>query len=348
MEGSNSLFKELRVRVIKEAVPGFKTFEFEMGHGIRYKAGQYLTLVMHHNGEEVRRSYSITSAPVLGEPLTIGVKRVENGIFSRHLVDVVKEGDTLTTTGAGGLFTLPDDMTFCRQVLFFAAGSGITPIYSLIKTVLQVYPQLSVKLIYSNASLAKALFAGELEQLRQQHSAHFEIEWLFSDTANLLKARLHRDLLLQIIEAAGVRPTLYYICGPETYMRMVQYTLQERGVHSEAIRKENFVSARQKPLLPSPPDKGSYTALIHYGEKDYPVRVDYPLSILQAARRQGIQLPYSCETGKCGNCIARCTKGTIWHSNDEVLMPSELQKGLILTCVGHPVGGDVEIVIGNT
>src|SRR4051812_14354419 len=108
MQEPDGLLKKLRIAAIKEEVKDFKTFVFEEGHNIHYKAGQYLTLVHRHNGEELRRSYSITSSPVLQEPLAIGVKRIENGFFSRRLVDQAQPGDELWTTGSGGFFILPE------------------------------------------------------------------------------------------------------------------------------------------------------------------------------------------------------------------------------------------------
>src|SRR5437764_6277597 len=140
---SNELYKTLRIKEIREEVKDFKTIVFEEGHGLSYKAGQYLTLVRFEGSEELRRSYSITSSPELNEPLSIGVKRVENGAFSRILVDRAKAGDEILTTGSGGFFVLPDDVASYRQVFFFAAGSGITPIYSLIKTALHSQTKLS-------------------------------------------------------------------------------------------------------------------------------------------------------------------------------------------------------------
>ena len=154
----NELYKIIRVKEIREEAPDFKTYVFEDGHGIYYKAGQYLTLATIHHGEEVRRSYSITSSPLINEPLAIGVKRMANGFFSRLLIDKTKPGDVFTTTGAGGFFILPADIDNIRQLFFFAAGSGITPILSLIKTALVAHAHISIVLIYSNASKEKTIF----------------------------------------------------------------------------------------------------------------------------------------------------------------------------------------------
>jgi ferredoxin-NADP reductase len=344
------LYKTIRIQSINEEVKGFKTFVFEDEHDIRYKAGQYITLVQQVAGEEVRRSYSITSSPQLNEPLTIGVKRVENGLFSRQLIDHAKPGDKWTTTGAGGLFVLPDNIQDYHQVFFFAAGSGITPIYSLIKTILHCYPHLSVVLIYSNALPEKTVFYQALQQLAEKFKERFILEFLYSTNPKLEKARLYRELLLELTDKLSVTEkgkTLFFVCGPESYMRMCIFTLQAIGVPKNNIKRENFVvhSISHKNILP--PDKETHQVQINFGEKSYEFDVVYPDSILKAAKKIGINLPYSCEVGRCGNCVAKCVKGTVWHSYNEVLTDRELEQGLVLTCVGHPVGGDLILALSS-
>jgi ferredoxin-NADP reductase len=340
--------KELRVCAIQEEIPGFKTFMFE-DTGVSYKAGQYLTFIMDHAGDEVRRSYSITSAPALNEPLSIGVKRKENGVFSRYLCDTVKVGDTLTATGAGGLFTLPANDEPYEQVFFFAAGSGITPVFSLIKEVLYSRPHLRIVLVYSNAAKQRTIFLNELQSLQALFSDRFVLHFLFSNTPDLFHAHLHRDLLLRLLAdyiTANRSKILFYTCGPESYMRFCIYTLQEAGFDKNNIKRETFLITKVRQPAEAIPDKETHTAYIVYGQERYDVEVSYPDSILKAARRKGISLPYSCEAGQCGNCVARCLSGTIWHSINEVLTDKELEQGLVLTCVGHPVGGDVVLEIG--
>ena len=348
MNEEENLYKKIRIKGIKEEVKDFKVFVFENGHGIQYQSGQYVTLLKQQNGTEVRRSYSITSAAALHEPLSIGVKRVANGFFSRQLIDHAKEGDDLETIGSGGLFTLPDDIKNYQQLFFFGAGSGITPIYSLIKTTLYSLPHLSVILIYSNASEDKAVFFTELKKLQQFFPHRFYIEWLFSNSPDLSRARLHRNLVVELVSSlkiADSRSILFYICGPESYMRLCIYTLQEHGVDPGHIKKENFVIHTVPKINVSPPDKKDRVVEIRRGKTTYHVVVSYPDSILKAAKKQGITLPYSCETGRCGNCVAKCTYGTVWHSYNEVLTERELKNGLVLTCVGHPVDGNVALEI---
>ncbi|MGN6165870.1 MAG: flavin reductase family protein [Flavisolibacter sp.] len=350
MKLEDELYRKITVKEIHEEVEGFKTFVFEEGHNIQYESGQYLTLVTAHNNEEIRRSYSITSSPILNEPLSIGVKRIENGLFSRLLIDNAKVGEVLTTIGAGGLFTLPENIKTNNQVFFFASVSGITPVLSLLKTALYKYESLSIVLVYSNASPSKTVFLKELIQLKEKFSNRFHAEFLFSNESDLSKARLHRDLLLQTINrfsADDFSEALFYICGPQSYMRMCTYTLQEASVSKDHIKKENFnIESIKTPSL-LPPDKEMHTAHIYFGKYNYDVKVYYPDSVLKAAKKQGLSLPYSCEVGRCGNCLAKCVKGKVWHSYNEVLTDKELENGMVLTCVAHPVGGDIELKIGN-
>ncbi|KAA5545070.1 ferredoxin--NADP reductase [Adhaeribacter rhizoryzae] len=345
----NLLYKVLTITKIQEAVAGFKTFTFaqEAGNEITYEPGQYLTLVLKTQHQEIRRSYSITSVPLLGELLTIGVKRIDNGHMSRYLVDRAQPGDQILTTGAGGFFTLPPDVSTYKQLFFLAAGSGITPIFSLIKTALHVYPALSVVLIYSNHEPGTTIFREALTQLAQKFPDRFRIEFVYSNSPDLTRAHLHKDLLKQFLAAYGqanLAEILCYVCGPLNYMRMCTYALREAEVPAANIRKENF--SRDKPVTPNlPPDTEPHLVTLHYQNRLYQLPVQYPVTILQAAKKQGISLPYSCEAGKCGNCVARCNTGEVWHSYNEVLTDKEIQQGLILTCVGYPIGGDVTLTI---
>lgn len=343
---TNGLYKTLHIQNIKEEVKDFKTFSF--AENILYKAGQYLTFVYHSRSEEIRRSYSITSSPVLNEPLSIGVKRIENGLFSRKLIDNAVINDELITIGAGGLFVLPDDIENYKQVFFFAAGSGITPVFSLIKTILHKHVHIHVVLIYSNASIEKTVFLNELKTLEQKFAQHFNVRFLFSNILDLSKARLHRNLIIDFLSEyaeTDFSKALFYICGPQSYMRLCTYTLRENDVPLLNIKKEDFVinSVHRRDALP--PDKTSHKAFINLNEKKFSFAVDYPNSILQAAKKLNIVLPYSCEAGRCASCMAKCVKGKVWHSYNEVLTAKELKQGLILTCVGHPVDGDVELEI---
>ncbi|MCX2741202.1 iron-sulfur cluster-binding domain-containing protein [Pontibacter anaerobius] len=331
----------LTVTAIHEERPDFKTFILKPDKPIDYKAGQYLTLVHTEKNQDIRRSYSITSSPALQEPLSIGVKRIENGFFSRRLVDDVQVGDKVYAAGAAGLFILPENMHDYRQVFLLAAGSGITPELSLLKTILYTYPDVAVMLIYSNSKPAKAIYKKELEQLAHTFPKRFRLQFLFSNSPNLAQARLYKDLLQQFVRQfaeAPLQQVLFYICGPHSYMRMCYWALRQIDAPNENIRRENFNTTKVS-VKQMPPDTEPHEVILRYKDREYKLTMEYPDTILRAARKAGLNLPYSCEAGKCGNCTARCTKGKVWMSYNEVLTERDLQQGLTLTCVGYPVGG---------
>jgi ferredoxin-NADP reductase len=339
----------LKIVSVKTETEDCKTFVLQPPDGadIPYVAGQFLTLVFPKGEGEDRRSYSISSAPLLNEPLSITIKKIPNGEYSRKLVYHAKAGDELLTIGASGFFTLPADLSTYGQLFFIAAGSGITPIFSLIKTVLGQYAGIRVVLIYSNRSKENTIFRKELEALAIQYKERFIIEWLFSTSLHLEKARLSKWLLEKLLQRYLVLPAaanLFYLCGPYDFMRMATIELLEDGMPAANIRKEIFNPF--KPVLKQlPPDTDVHIVKIHTGDRNYLLNVQYPQTILQAMKKAGIPARYSCEAGKCGTCVAHCSNGEVWMSNNEVLMDEDIARGKVLTCVGYPVKGDVALEI---
>jgi len=344
----NTGYIPLIVDRIHEESKNFKSFSFREGHPIHYEAGQFITLVEHNKTQEIRRSYSIISSPVLQEPLTIAVKRIDNGFFSRKLVDRTKSGDILYSTGAGGFFRLPQNINTITDIFFFAAGSGIAPMLSLLKTVLHLYPDIRVFLIYSNPSLASTAFYLDLKKMNQEFPNQLHIDFLFSSESDLRRARLNRDLLLEFLTTNRFdrEKTLFYTCGPESYMRMIIFLLLEEGFPKENIKKEDFNPGNKKTVPRTPPDKHSYSVQLDLNGTLFHFPVHFPDTILMAAKKIKLSLPYSCETGKCGSCAALCVSGDVWLSNNEVLTDKDLAGGLTLTCTGHPQHGDVVLKIG--
>lgn len=348
----------LTIQAIIQETPDTKSFQFISPVPISYKAGQYLTFVFDQHGNEARRSFSLASSPVLNEPLMITVKRIRNGVFSRMLVDRARPGDIVMISGTGGVFTLPDDISSIDQLVFFAAGSGIVPIFSIIKTVLHTLPHIQVYLIYSNRSVEHTIFYRDLQDLQDlrdlrdlrdfESRVHkrLKIEFLFSNSPKLFTARLHVGLIEDFVNKYKLRDALFYICGPDAYMRLCTFTLVSLDVPLGNIKKEIFNTS--KPVFKiEPPDKGLHKVEIIAGGKQFEIEVQYPDSILKTAKRHHIELPYSCEAGMCGNCMARCISGKVWMSNNEVLTEKELSQGLVLTCTGYPVGGPVELSFDN-
>jgi ferredoxin-NADP reductase len=341
---ASSIYKDLRIIRIIQETPDVKTFVLDAnGQTIPYKAGQYLTFAFNVNGQETRRSYSIASSPVLNEPLSITVKRIQNGLVSRPLFDHAKPGDVLRSTGAAGFFVLPDQLFEQQQLFFLAAGSGIVPVFSLIKTALHLYPALPVVLIYSNRSENETIYYEELKALRAKYPGNFRLEFLFSLSPDLAKARLNQWLLRSLVQQySNVSPDnmLFYTCGPFAYMRMIEIELQTIGFPAAQIRKEQFNTLKPVARM-LPPDTEPHQVEIRIRGQVHRLMVQYPLTILEAAKKKGIVLPYSCEVGKCGSCAATCLQGKVWMMYNEVLLNDEIRKGLVLTCSGFPAGGDV-------
>ena len=335
--------KRLRISTIIAETTNAKTFILEPLDNWQpeYKPGQFLTLVFNTKHGEKRRSYSVSSSPT--EPLSITIKKVDNGEFSRLLNSHAKVGDILFTSGISGIFLLPDDLNKAQQYFFIAAGSGITPCFSMMKTILEK-GESNIVLIYSNKSEDDAIFYKQLIKLKQQYSNRFKIEFLFSNIYDVEKSRLSNWLLNQLLDKyLSNQPAnaLFYLCGPFEYMRMVNITLLNR-IPPGNIFKENF-STLPRVIIPRPPDTDAHLATIRINSNTYQLLVQYPLSVLATAKANKIMLPYSCEAGRCGSCVANCTSGKIWMAYNEVLTDDEIEKGRVLLCQSYPVGGDVEI-----
>lgn len=317
------------------------------GATLPYKAGQFLTFLFSQSGQAHRRSYSLSSAPAASDPLAVTVKRVENGAHSRWLIDSAAVGNVLMCTGAAGLFTVPKAGIIYPQILFFAAGIGITPIYAIIKELLHTGNSAQIVLFYSSRSQQDTVFYKELVALESRYGPQrLLIEWRFSNAKNLLQARVSKPVfaaLLQQYLTAAPAAVLCYICGPEDYRWLVQLLLEEAGVPAVQIRREIFVSGRM-PLPSLPPDTAAHKVTLLVGGNRHEIVVQYPETILSAAKKSGIMLPYSCAAGRCASCICQCTSGEIWMAYNEVLTRLDTDNGLVLTCTGYPVHGDATLL----
>jgi ferredoxin-NADP reductase len=329
----------LQIDKIITETPDTRSFVLK-GEDVPYEPGQFLTFVFRSfSGKEERRSYSISSTPILGEPLRITVKRITNGAYSRKLFDEAKEGDNLYATGTSGYFVLPPDIDRYNQIIFFAAGSGITPVISLLKTALHDYPFIQVVLIYSNQTPLRTIFYEELLQLQKDHSRRLHIDFLFSSDTKHPRKRLN----VEMIEAYAHRydkDSLFYLCGPLEYMRTITIVLRTEGIEENRIRKEIF-HVEKPPVKEMPPDALPHGVRVRVDGKEYAFVSEYPVTILQAAKALDIPIPYSCEAGQCGTCSATCISGKVWMWHNDVLLDDELAKGRVLTCTGYAVGGDV-------
>jgi ring-1,2-phenylacetyl-CoA epoxidase subunit PaaE len=338
---------ELRIIKIVAETKDTKSFYLQPVNEtfVDYKAGQFLTLLIQHNKKEVRRSYSLGSAPFVDEQLFITVKRKVNGEISRHLLDHFKEGDKLIALPPSGRFTIYEPLS--ASYFFIAAGSGITPVFALIKELLYHHPVTKIILVNQCRNEDNIIYRKELLALQKQFKERFEIIQFFSRPIFEKHVPLHLNnvLLEKIIEqkTLNFEPSTFsfYLCGPLAFMRMAEFTLKLLGFSSDQIRKEHFVIDTPPPaslLTDTTPKK----VTIHHLRKTYQVQVAYPTNILDAALHKGIELPYSCKGGRCSTCAAYCINGKIVMSMNEVLTEKDLAKGLVLTCVGF-AATDAEI-----
>ncbi|WP_300599333.1 iron-sulfur cluster-binding domain-containing protein [Niabella sp.] len=344
---NDPIIKCLRIAAIIEETAHAKTFIVEPLDGWQpvYRPGQFLTLVFQNHLGEQRRSFSISSSPVTDRRLAFTVKKLDNGEFSRYLIYKARTGDVLKTSGISGFFVLPE-VTQGKQFCFLAAGSGITPCFSLIKTLLAT-TDAQIILLYSNRSEADTIFYEALKLLRDAYAGRLLIHFMFSNHPQVLQKRLSHwvltHLLAQHLPVQIRRNTLFYICGPYDYMLMAEISLKSNGVKGNQIMKEDFYPLPRL-VKPRPPDLEAHKVTIYIGRVVRELVVQYPDAITAAGKRTGLTLPYSCESGQCGSCVATCTSGKIWMAYNEVLTDEEIARGRVLTCQGYPIEGDASIV----
>jgi len=332
---------QLRVEAIKWETADTATFWLaEMsGKNISYKAGQFITLVFTHHDKEIRRSYSLSSSPHEAH-LSITVKRIANGEISRFMLTKVKPGDILQAVDPAGRFTVAH-YTAQKDIMFFAAGSGIVPIFSQLKHILNGNGQSKLTLFYSSRDRFSILFAGELNELQTQYPDRLKIVYLLSNEGRRLN-NVSAEQLVKHYAQFDLSIAEFYLCGPFAYMRMVRLTLLFMGINNTAIRKENFV-------LETVPVTSGYINYqpryirIKFQNELHDLMVGENQTILQAALQNNLQLPYSCRAGICSACTATCTSGRIDMPVNDVLTDLDLSHGLVLTCTGHPVSDDVVI-----
>ncbi|RPD40100.1 ferredoxin--NADP reductase [Chitinophaga barathri] len=346
------LYIQLRITRIIPETPDTFTYHLESADGkpVKYQAGQFLTFLVQLHGTEYRRSYSLSSTPGIDDFLAVTVKRIANGEISRYILRTWMVGDEITSLLPSGRFTLDSAPDTQRDIVMLGAGSGITPLFSILQQALHVEKAAHITLIYSNRDEKNTIFRERILALQSRFPDRFTIVWLFSDPANTtgVYRRMSNSLLEMIApkhlqyprELAG-----FYICGPAEYMRMAQFTLTFMGFREDQLRKENFVVNTEAKIarVQIPQDTTlKQVHLKHQGNIQI-LAVPGNESILHAALRQHVQLPYSCKGGVCGSCIATCTGGKVWMSVNEVLTEKELAKGLVLTCTGYAQSDEVTL-----
>ncbi len=343
-------FHPLTITEVRRETPDCVSIAFDVTPDLKktfqYKQGQYITLRTHINGEEVRRSYSICSSPLDNE-LRVAVKKTEQGLFSNYANDKLKKGDTIDVMPPLGKFFVELDASQSRQYIGFAAGSGITPLLSIIKTTLRTEPKSSFTLVYGNRNRHSIIFKEELEGLKNLYMDRFRVIYILSrekTDAAIHFGRIDGDKCGALCEKnLDIHSTdAFFLCGPEDMIFSVKDQLQKLGVEPKKIHFELFTTQGRK----------KETGALHFTatKKEVKSRItvkldgisfDFDLgfegdAILDAALKQGADLPYACKGGVCCTCRAKLIEGEVDMDVNYGLEAEEIEQGFILTCQSHP------------
>jgi 3-ketosteroid 9alpha-monooxygenase subunit B len=299
----------------------------------RYRAGQFVTLRVEIGGEQHRRCYSMSSSPAVDSHLRITVKRDRQGLVSNWLNDHVAPGDLVAVAPPEGRFVL-DDVP--RDIVAFAGGSGITPVFSLLTTALAATPR-RVRLFYANRGADSIIFRDALTDLARAHSDRLTVHHHLDDEHDVVTARHVSDFL------GGHDEAEYYICGPGPFMDTVETTLLDAEVPVARVHMERFTSA---PVPDPAPDQAAVTAEVTIVLNNRAVTMPYRpgTTLLQTARLAGLKAPSSCETGSCGTCMAQVTEGSARMLNNDALDDDEVADGWVVTCQSLPTSPTVRVV----
>ena len=339
-----SLLRETRdAVVVRFEVPA------EQREAFQFTQGQHLTLRAQIDGEEVRRSYSICSAPYEGE-IRIAIKRVQDGVFSSWANQHLTPGHTVECMRPSGNFNVPFDPSASRHHVAFTSGSGITPILSILKATLRAEPQSRFTLVYGNRASSSVLFKEELSNLKDQYLDRLNLVYILSreqQDIDLFNGRIDRakceQLLRHWIDPENL--DVAYICGPLSMMEQVSASLREAGIRRECIKMELFGTR------PQAPRKHATTVAVTSAECSVTVvqdgrRREFTVArnlhtLLDGALEQGVELPYSCKGGVCSTCRCKMTAGEVEMDANFALEDYEVARGFILTCQSYPLTEEV-------
>jgi len=335
---------QLKVEAIEKQTADTSTYYLSEvnGNTVPYQAGQFITLVIDHHGQEIRRSYSLSSSPH-EEFMAVTIKRIPNGEITRYLHTYTKVGDIWNTIEPAGRFTAPQPADGA-ELLYFAAGSGIVPLYAHLKYLLWQPSTLSLTLFYSNLNPQGIIFKQQLDDLAAAHPQQLTIIHLLSSEARRLNNIMLEKLVRQYVKK-DIQQTQFYLCGPFTYMRMVQLSLLYMGVEAAQIHKENFI-LETVPVSTAVTNFAPQKLRIFFQNEWHDIMAGENQTILQAALQNQMNLPYSCGSGVCAACAVKCTSGKVTIVKNEVLTDAELKQGWVLTCTGYAVSDDVVLDFG--
>ncbi len=350
-------FEKLRVKEIREETKECVSITLDVPDQLKesfaYTHGQHLNFRTFINGEEIRRTYSLCSAPY-EKIWKVAVKKVADGRFSSFANEHLKAGDEVEVMTPSGNFSIKLDPANQKNYLAFAAGSGITPVISILKSILKTEPRSSFTLVYGNKTRQSIIFFEELQNLKNLYLTRLNLVFLFSREMTetpVLNGRISFDKLKELDALVQYhKMDEFFICGPETMLFSVREFLTSGGVDPRKIHFELFTTPGQQvvdtPVIKKPEAAGSASKIsikIDGRFMDFEMPEDMTDSILDAALDKGADLPFACKGGVCCTCKAKLLEGEVNMKVHYGLEDEEVEKGYILTCQSRPVSSKVVI-----
>ena len=360
----DTTFYNLNVREVIKETPDAVSIKFEVPADLKsnfeYTQGQYLTLKFNLGGQEVRRAYSMCSSP-LEEHLMVTVKRVKKGLVSNHIHDKVKVGDQIEVMSPDGRFFTELDADQKKCYYIFGAGSGITPLFSILKTILEKEPMSNIHLIYGNRNEDSIIFKDQLDQIEQRYAGQIKVTHILSqpkrEKAKGLSGlfskgkiswegtvgRIDQAFVKKYLEEnqAGGKTAEYFICGPGGMIKEVEKALESLSIDGKNIHVEHFTTAGDSAVDTSSLEGGSVKVVLHGEEIE--ITVPAGKTILDVLLDLKHDPPYSCTSGACSTCMAKVLSGSVKMDACYALDDDEVAEGFILTCQSHPTSDQVSI-----
>lgn len=342
-------FYKLTIKEVKRETPESISVVFniptELAPFYKFIAGQYVNLKLTLDGQEIRRAYSICSSPNSGE-LRISIKAIQNGFFSTFANKQLAVGNVIEVGTPEGRFTFEPNSNNRKTYGAFVAGSGITPVMSILQTVLEEEPESTFVLVYGNKSPETTIFYDKLNQLHNKYIGRFFLYYVFSQTKldGHLFGRIERSTVNFVMKNKHKEFEFenFYLCGPNEMISQVKDILKENDIAEKKIKFELFTTVETEKTIEQNTE-GQCKVTVLLDDEETTFSMPSGTVVLDAVLKQGLDAPYSCQGGICSSCIGKITHGSAQMKKNAILTEGEIADGLILTCQAVPTSNEIYI-----